>query len=176
MTTSVRKVYLDGQELQIPVRPPNLVASPRCFHTGGMPARVSTDGTDATPSTTETYLAEIYVPENVTITGIALMNGSAAAGNVTVGLYDANGISLGKSASTAQSGTDSYQLVPLALTLVPGTYFVAAQFDSASARFNTHVFGSFAAGKITGTTYGTMGNVTLPTTFTTGLGPIASLY
>jgi hypothetical protein len=110
------------------------------------------------------------------MTGVALFNGSAVSGNVTVGLYTAAGVPLGTSATTAQANTDTLQLVPLALTLTSGTYYVAVQFDSTSARFNSHTFGSFGAGKLTGQTYGTMPTATMPTTFTTALGPIASLY
>lgn len=176
MTSVVRHVYVDGQRIEVPTTNPAVSSSPRMIHTGGKPAMLSSEGNDTTPSVTEMYMAEIYVPANVTITGVALFNGSAVAGNVTVGLYDGSGNFLGKSASTAQAGTDAYQLVPLALTLTPGTYYVAVQFDDTSARFNSHIFGSFGAGKITGQTYGTMTTVTVPSTFTTALGPIASLY
>ena len=49
--------------------------------------------------------------------------------------------------------------------------------DGQSARFNTHVIGAFAAGKITGLTYGAgVNSITPPSTFTTALGPIDSLY
>lgn len=176
MTTSVRRIYVDGQAIDVPVRLPKFLASPRMVHTGGMPARVTTDGTDATPAVTSTYLAEIYVPDNVTTTGVALFNGSVAAGNITAGIFNSLGHAIGQSVSTAMAGTDAYQLIPLAATLTPGTYYIGVQFDSTSARFNTHVVGAFAAGEITGQTYGAMPTVTLPTTFTTGKGPIASLY
>jgi microcystin-dependent protein len=61
--------------------------SPRLCHTGGMSARVSTDGTDTTPSATETYIAEVFIPGpgSVTITGVSLFNGSANAGNIKLG-------------------------------------------------------------------------------------------
>lgn len=178
MTTITRGVLVDGTLVQVVERDPSLAASPRCIHTGGEPAIASTSGNDTTPVVTETYLAELYVPETMTVTGIALFNGSVAAGNVTLGLYAANGRFLGKSASTAQSGTDAYQRIDLATALVlpPGTYYVAAQFDDISARFNSHVVGNFGAGKLTSQTYGAMPGATMPTTFTTALGPIASLY
>lgn len=178
MTSITRDILVDGTKVSIAERDPNQAASPRCFHTGDLPARVTTDGTDTTPVVTETYLAEVYIGETMTVTGIGLFNGSAAAGNVTLGLYDSTGKFLGKTASTAQSGTDAYQKIALAtaLSLPAGTYYVAAQFDSTSARFNSHVIGVFGAGKLTGQTYGTMPGATMPTTFTTGLGPIATLY
>ncbi len=178
MTTITRDVFVDGTKVQIVERDPNLAASPRLIHTGGEPAIAAASGNDTTPSVTETYLAELHVPETLTVTGIALFNGSAVAGNVTLGLYRADGRFLGKSATTEQAGTDAYQRVALAtaLTLPPGTYYVAAQFDSTSARFNSHVVGNFGAGKLTSQTYGAMPGATMPTTFTTALGPIASLY
>lgn len=176
MTTITRNVYVDGQRIAVATGDPSVTYSPRLCHTGGKPAMLSTEGNNSTPVVTETYLAEVYVPALVTITGVSLMNGAAVAGNVTVGLYSAAGVFLGKSDSTAQAGTDVYQRIPLALTLTSGTYYVAAQFDSTSARFNTHIFGDFGAGKLTSQTYGTMPSATMPTTFTTALGPIASLY
>ena len=148
--------------------------------TGSKPAVSGTDGTDTTPSTTETYFCVIRIDRPTIITGIQLLNGSAVAGNVTVGLADrvAAPISAAKSASTAQSGTNQYQRIPFvaAYTAVPGEYYVVVQFSSTSARFRTHAFGGFGAEKVTGTTYGTFPTGTDATTFTANVGPIASLY
>lgn len=176
MTQCFRQIYLDGQLIQIPVRMPTVGVSPRLMCTGDLQARLSSDGTDTVASITETYVAELYVAENVTTTGVGLFNGTVVAGNVTVAVLDINGLPLGQSASTAQAGTSAYQLIPLVLTLPAGTYFIAATFDTGTARFKSHVFGMFAAGKATGQTYGTIPKLTMPTTFTTGQGPIAGLY
>lgn len=156
-------------------------AFPRGIHTGGNPPMASTDGTDATPSITETYISEIFVPANMTITGVALFNGSNVTGNVTVGLADSTGapIAAAVSASTAGSGTDAYQLVPFATPYAakgPATYYIQVQYSSATARFNTHTLGTHGVTKQTGQTYGTLTSFTPPTTFTTALGNIASLY
>jgi hypothetical protein len=156
-------------------------SSPRCLHTGGVPATQTTDGTDTTPSVTETYIAEVFVPANVTVTGIAILNGTAVAGNVVVGLCNSTGAVVANSAlaGTAQAGTDTYQRIPLTGTYAavgPATYFVIVQFDNTNARFNTHILGSFGASKKTAETFGTLTTVTPPTTFTTAQGPIASLY
>ena len=51
--------------------------------------------------------------------------------------------------------------------------------DNSANRINTHVLGNFGAGKIESLVYGTeagYASITVPTTFTTGLGPIATLY
>lgn len=142
------------------------------------PATVSTYGNDTTPVITETYIAQVDVPHACTVTGIANFNGSVASGNIKVALADDQGVVLGSSASTAMAGTDAYQRVPLSATLdiVGGTYFVLLQVDNTTARVNTHTLGNGAASKKTGETYGTFTNVTAPTTFTTAVGPVASLY
>jgi hypothetical protein len=177
VSSIVRHVYVDGQKFDVFTGNPAVAASPRLSHTGGTPARTSSAGTDTTPDITETYLSELFVPAAVDITGLMLMNGSAVDGHVTVGLYDIRGTLIAKSGSISQSGVDAYQRIPLTASLVPGTYYVAAQFDSTDARFNTKTFGSFGAGKITGQTYGVLpSGLTMPTTFTADLGPIASLY
>lgn len=153
---------------------------PSGIHTGGITARVSTDGTDATPSVTETYVAVVSIPANATVTGISIFNGSATgSGNVTAFLANSTGTVVASSASTAISGTDVFQRVPLSSTYDakgPATYYVATQYGNTSSRFNTHAFGDFRVGKITSTVYGTLVSFTPPTTFTADLGPIASLY
>ena len=154
--------------------------SPNLIHTGGMPARVSTDGTDQTPVITEVYIAQIYVPANCTVTGVSIFNGSAVSGNVKVGLADSTGAVVATSASTAQAGIDSYQRVPFTATYAakgPATYYVLVFVDNTTARLNAHTFGDFRAAKQTGQVYATgFTTITPPTTFTTALGTIASLY
>ena len=154
--------------------------SPRNFHTGEEPAIASTSGTDSTPVITEVYIAEVFVAANCTVTGVAVFNGSVASGNIKVGLADANGNVVATSASTAMSGTDAYQRIAFTGTYAakgPATYYVLQFIDNTTARFNTHTVGNFGAGKQTGQTYATgFTTITPPTTFTTALGPIASLY
>lgn len=154
-------------------------SSARLVHTGGQKPMLSTDGNDSTPSVTETYIAEVFIPANMTVTGVSLFNGSAAAGNVKVGLANSSGVNVAASASTAQSGTDAYQRVDFSApysAVGPATYYVTIQFNNTGARFNTHTFGDFGASKKTGETFGTFTTITPPTTFTTALGPMASLY
>jgi hypothetical protein len=154
--------------------------SPRGCHTGGASAMATADGSDATPVNTETYIAEVFVPYNCTVTGIAVFNGSVASGNITVKLANSSGVPVGtQSASTAMSGTDTYQLIPLGATYAavgPATYLVLMQVDNSTARINCHTVGVFGASKKTSEVYGTFTTVTPPTTFTTALGPIATLY
>lgn len=149
------------------------------FASGDAPPATTTTGTDTTPVVTETYVARVFIPANATITGVSLLNGSAVAGNVTAILYDRNGVPLGQSASTAQSGTAAYQDFALASPIRlrgPGLHFVGLQFNNTSARFRTHILGRFTAFKKTGEVFGTATALTSPNSFTTGVGPIASTY
>lgn len=154
--------------------------TPRLVHTGGAAPRVNTDGTDATPVITEVYIAEIFVPATMAITGVSIFNGSVAAGNIKVGLASSAGAVVATSASTAMSGTDAYQRVPFTASYDargPATYFVLLILDDNSARVNCHTFGDFGAAKQTSQDYATgFTTITPPTTFTTALAPMASLY
>lgn len=156
--------------------------SPRTIAIGGLVPAVSTDFTDTAPVTTEVYFGEILVPCNMTVTGVALFNGSNVTGNVQVMLYDSAGTLVANSAGagTAGSGTDSYQLVPFTATASikgPATYFIASAYSSATARYNAPPLGAFATGKATGQVFGTApATITPPTTFTANLCNIASLY
>lgn len=157
-------------------------ATPRNCHTGGNPPSVSTDFTDYTVVTTETIRSEVFVPSNCSCTGVALFNGSAVAGNVTAFLIDATGTQItgAVTASTAASGTDAFQRIPWtpgAITLKgPATYWVAVQGNNTGMKLNTHTIGNFGADKQTSTVYGTLTVAASPSTFTTALGPVASLY
>lgn len=180
MTEIVRYVFVDGQRVAINSRDPARAVSPRTWHTGGVGPVTTTTGTDTTPVTTEMYMAEVDVRENCTITGVAVLMGSASGGNVQISLYDISGypIVAAQTASTAQSVTAGYQSFDLAApyTALPGTLYVGVQFNNVAARFRSHILGVFKGGKITGGTYGSFPNVTLPSGFTTGLAPIACLY
>lgn len=166
------------------LRPRTSLPSPRCIHTGGTPAQNSTEGTDTAVVVTEIYVAEILVQVTCQATGVAAMWGSATEGNAKVMLFDAAGNRLAISASTDVSGytADSYgSNIPFAAPVVldPGTYYIGVMGDSSSNKLNTHILGAFGAGKIIGKAYATesgYATITPPTTFTTGLGPIASLY
>lgn len=152
-------------------------------HTCGLPARDSGDGNNATPIVTEIYVAEIFVPCNMLVTGIQVLNGSVASDDWHRALIDADGdlIAASVTGAVTSSGTDAYQKVPFtggAITLVgPATYYVAQICSGTTDRYNTHVFSPARAGKITGQSYEEIpGTNSIPAGFTTALGPIASLY
>lgn len=158
--------------------------SPALCHTGGLPARASTDGTELDVVVTELYVAEVFIPASGPITGVNFMTGTNTNGNAKVMLFDSTGTRLAISASTDVSGfdADSYNKIPFSSVLNakgPAKAFVGIICDDNTNDINTHTFGGFNAGKITGLVYATeegYASITPPSTFTTGLGPIASLY
>lgn len=155
--------------------------SPRLIWTGGHQPYDSSDGSNSTPAATETYIAEVFIPCNMTITGIAVFNGSVASGNMKVCLADETGapVSAATSASTAMSGTSTLQRIPFAVAYAakgPRTMYVLLQIDNNTARYRTIPFSSCGASKKTGEVYGTFTTVTPPTTFTANVGPMAQLY
>ena len=157
-------------------------ASPRLVHTGGVPVTVSTDGTNATPVTTETYISEVFVPANMTITGIAVFNGATVGTDKhCVFLCDSSGTAVANTATAGAttSGADAYQRIAFTATYAavgPATYYVCLQMNGTTDRYNAHPIGNFGAAKKTSTVFGTLASITVPTTFTADLGPIASLY
>lgn len=158
--------------------------APALCHTGGLPARASTDGTELDVVVTELYIAEVFIPASGPITGVNFMTGTNTNGNAKVMLFDSAGTRLAISASTDVSGfaADSYNKIAFSSVLNakgPAKAFIGIICDDNTNDINTHTFGGFNAGKITGLVYATeagYATITPPTTFTTGLGPIASLY
>lgn len=154
----------------------------RLVATGGVPPQLAATSSYSaqTPVITEVYVAEAYNPAPCTATGIANLNSGTISGNVKVGLYNAAGALLATSASTLVAGTSVFQLVPFtaALTVNPGTYYIATFYDNTTIRPQAWTQGAFGAGKLTGQTYATgfPANATMPTTFTTALGGAATLY
>jgi hypothetical protein len=154
-------------------------AGPTVWNTGNLPPPTTTTGTDTTPVITEEYVAQVFVPMNSLQTGVSVLNGSAVAGNITAILYDSNGGIVANTASTAASGTAAYQQIPFTAPIQlkgPAKYFIGIQNNNTGNRLRTHILGNFGASKKTGQTYGTLTALTAPTTFTTGVGPIADLY
>ncbi len=152
----------------------------RLYHTGGAPNTSATAAnTNQTPVATEVYIAEVQVMMPCTATGLSIYNGSAVSGNAKVGLASATGAVLATSASTATAGTTVYQNIPFTATinLTPGTYYALTFYDNNTQRPTAWTAGAFGASKQTGQTFATgFTTITPPTTFTTALGPVASLY
>jgi hypothetical protein len=142
----------------------------------------TSDGNDTTPVITETYIAQVFIPCNVKIIGIAFFNGSAVGTDKLVGiLYDSTGVVLANTNLAGVTATviDNFQRIPLTSPFFatgPANFYVGLQANGTTYRANTHILGNFGASKKTGETFGVPTAITPPTTFTTAVGPIASLY
>lgn len=163
-----------------------LTVTPRNMHTGSNPAMAAADGTNLDVVVTELYVAEVFIPCNVTVTGVSVFQGTNTNGNMKVMLFSAAGTRVAISASTsvAADASDAYGArIPFTGSTYaakgPATYYVGVICDDNTHDINTHVVGNFGAGKITGLVYATesgYATISAPSTFLTGLGPIASLY
>lgn len=156
--------------------------APTKWHTGGVGASTTTSGTSTTPVATETYICEVFIPVNCTLTGIAILNAATVGTDkYVVALASSAGVPLAWSAlaGTTTAGAASYQRVPFTATYAavgPAKYHVLLQVNGTTDRFRTHPVGTFGASKKTGEVFGTLTTVTPPTTFTADLGPIACTY
>jgi hypothetical protein len=158
-------------------------AVPTSYFSGQVGIVSATGQHNTTATNTTFYLCEIFIPVNCTITGLSLLNGTAAAaGNIQLALYSGDGsILAANTASTAMSGTSVYQQVAFTpgtyAAVGPAKYYVMATFSSSSASFETHTLGNFTTGTLTSQTYGTLpASITPPTSFTTNVGPVISTY
>lgn len=152
----------------------------KVFHTGGVGPGVAAFGTDTTPVVTETYICQVNIDNNCTLTGLSVLNGSAVSGNISVALANSAGAVVASSASTnAGSGTNAYQQIPFSATYAavgPAKYFALVQYSATTARYRTHILGNFGADKKTSETYGTFTTVTPPTAFATAGAIVADTY
>ncbi len=154
------------------------------INTSGYPAIVSTYGTDSTPTTTSVYLVEIFVPCNMTITGVNYLNGTATGnGTVRIGLYTSAGVAIAAAltAATATTGNDAYQAVAFATPYAavgPAKYLIGFQWSSASDKYNTHISGFTQGFSIAqaSATIGVTAISPLPTAVVAGAAVVASLY
>lgn len=145
-----------------------------------------TDGTDTTPVNGTRYSCSVFIPHGLTLTGIAYLIGTVGGtNNVIVELKNAAGVNLATSALAGVTvGTlATFQQVPFTSTfscIGPAWYFLTVQFNGTTARFRTIPanlgISQTALTQSVAGTFGTTANITPPTTFTAGVGPIAFTY
>jgi hypothetical protein len=130
---------------------------------------------------------EVDMPGNKLLTGIGLLNGATAqTDKLLVALYDSGGNLLANSstAGVTSSGTSDYQFFPFAtkyFAVGPALYYACMQNNGTTALVHMADAGTGAdtlyAGAISSITFGTVpSTITVPTTFTTAVGPMVALY
>lgn len=163
-------------------------ASARGCHTGGGVAQIAAAGTDKAIVVTEMYVSEIFVPANCTVTGVSVLMGSATEGSGATGtqaaLFNSAGtrVAISDDVDASTMTTDAYGAFPFTSTYAakgPATYYIGVISGVNTNKIRTHIAGAFGAVAVTGLVYSTeagYATITPPTTFVTGVAPIASLY
>lgn len=170
--------------------PPNKILT---IETGGTAyTSINTNGTAV--GATTLYCSELNIKQSKLLTGLAVLNGTTVTGNARyVILYDAAGNALVNSALAGQASVtasvyETYAFVNTAATPVAGKYYAVgpAQYfaclqdnavGSTTVRMAVTGVGDTILTKgQTGATFGTVPALTVPTTFTTAVGPAMYAY
>lgn len=142
-------------------------------------------GTSTQGVATSVFVVKLFIENNAIITGIAVNNGATVGTNkYIVALFNSSGQKLANSAlaGVTTSGASAWQKVDLTAPLAvvgPGVYFVGVYMNGTTDNFFTiPAAGAYAgaASAITGQTFGAVVNITPPTTFTAGAGPVIYTY
>ncbi len=143
-------------------------------------------GTNTTLAATTMYCTEIDLPYNKLLTGIGVMNGATASTDKhLVAFYDASGNLVVNSATAGATaaGANTYQNFAFTsqyLAVGPAQYFGCVQTNGTTATLNLLTTGTqdtYLTKGVTGQTFGTIpSTITVPTTFTTVVGPYLYLY
>lgn len=153
------------------------------------PHNSATSGTDTTPADGTQYVTSLFIPCNMTLTGISYLIGSVGGTNkVYAVLYDSTGAVLANSSLTGGGATvgTAANRQTLAFTSTyaakgPGTFFVGVSINGNTARIRT--IPAFTSGGLFGNTISqTQGTspvvaaITAPTGFTADQAPIIFAY
>lgn len=144
-----------------------------------------TGGTDTTPVNGTRFSASVYIPHNMIMTGIGYLIGTVGGtNNVIVELHDADGKLIANSAvaGTLCGTLATFQEIAFTapVEVVQGWYFLSVTMNGNTARLRTIPtalsISQTALTKSAAGTFGTVGDLTVPTTFTADVGPIAYTY
>lgn len=146
----------------------------------------ATSGTDTTPASGTQFVTSIFLPWNMTITGISYLIGSVGGTDrVYAALYDSSGALLANS-TLASSGTvvgTAANVQALALTTAYAAkggrrYFIGISMNGNNARLRTvpaHTQAGLFGGQVS-QTHGTVAAITAPSTFTADKAPVVFVY
>ena len=159
--------------------------APFNWSAGGSVA-LATAGTNSTPTDGPRMWVEIFIPRNVTLTGIGYLVGTVGGtDSVVVELFDSAGAVVARSIATDTEAADlvatlaEFQKVNFSSTVnvVAGTHYISVQFNGGTARVRT--FGIPNSGFVANTaagTFKTAASITPTTTFVVGEGPISWIF
>lgn len=139
----------------------------------------------ASASSATLYMTQMRIPHNMTITGIGVLNAATVGTNKWfVQIFNESGTLLASSAAAGvlTAGASAYQQVALTTPYAatgPQTIWVGLMSNGATDTaymIPTLGQGFGLAGTVASQTFGTAASVTVPTTFTAGLGPVVYTY
>jgi len=153
------------------------------LYAGDAVPATATTGTDTTPASGTQYTSELFIPHNMTLTGVSWLIGSVGGTDrVIVVLYDSAGAVLANSTVTSNGTvagtTATMQRIAFTSTYAakgPNKYYVAVRLNGNTARIRTQAFGDHDCGT-QAVTHATVAAITPPSTFTTAQCPIAMTY
>ena len=145
-----------------------------------------TAGNDATPTDGPRMWVEIFIPRNVTLTGIGYLVGSVGGtDSVVVALYNSAGTVVARSIATDTEAADlvattaEFQKVAFSSTYnaVVGTHYISVQLSGGTARVRTFTIpnSGFVANTAAGT-FKTGASITPTTTFVANEGSVSFVY
>lgn len=146
----------------------------------------SLNSTGTTLAATTMYCTEIQLPYSKLLTGLAVLNGTTVGtDNHLVALYDGGGNLLASSAAAGvlAATASNYQQISFTApyyAVGPAQYFGCMQTNGTTATVRmlvTQVQDQYLTKGVTGITFGTIpATITVPTTFTTAVGPYFGLF
>lgn len=144
----------------------------------------ATSGTDTACTNGTGYCGSIFVPGNMTITGVEYLIGSVGGTDkVIASLHDSAGVLLANSALAGATVGTAANTQQVAFTSTyaavgPATYYICLTFNGTTAKFRS--VPAFCQGGVMGNsvtqTFGTAATFTAPTTFTADKVPVAWIY
>lgn len=156
------------------------------FPNPGATAYTSVNGTGTAPTATSLFCTELDVPYNFRMTGLGVLNGTVVGtDNHTISIYDSTGNLLANSAAAGvlAANASTYQNISLTTPYYlvgPALYFGCMQSNGTTATVRMVVSGTqdqILTKATTGQTFGTfVSSFTVPTTFTTAVGPYFTMF
>lgn len=158
--------------------------APKTRYSAWVPQPVS-NATSVTGAITTVYMTQIFVPYNTTLTGAAVLNAATVGTNKWIlALFNSSGTALANTATAGvlTAGPSAYQSINFTGTVAvkgPATYWVGLYVNGTTDTYYslpTLAQAHGLAGSVAAQTFGTVANVTLPTTFTAGVAPVVYVY
>lgn len=151
------------------------------------------NGSGTTEATNTQYCTEVDLPSNMFVTGLGVLNGTTVgADKHVVALYDGSGNLLYQSAAAGATTATASNFQNFAFTLDgngntiskaylvgPARYFACAQSNGNTDNVRMAVTGQndgVLTKSVSSITFGTFTALTVPTSFTTAVGPYFRLY